>query len=67
MPTTTELAQGARFTMPDGRVGRVGRCRYCGAETVFALDERTRRTRPYDLDGVVHALTCADRVDETES
>ncbi len=63
----SELLEGRSFRLPDGRVGRVGRCRLCGAEVIYAYNAKTRRTPIYDpVDGAPHLSTCSDAADDRE-
>lgn len=59
--------EGLRFMLPDERVGRVARCRACGAEIVLAYNERRRRTHSYDPDGEPHVRSCADAAEDREA
>jgi hypothetical protein len=52
---------GRRTVLPDGRVAKS--CNRCGAEIVWARD-RDGKTRATDLDGELHAASCADLEDD---
>lgn len=60
-----ELREGRMFTLPDGRVGKIGRCRACGAEVVFPFPTAAaHRSPPFDFDGELHRQSCADSEQE---
>jgi hypothetical protein len=54
------LRDGAYYRLPSGVIGRVGRCRSCGAEVVFARNPYTGKVPPYDPDGAPHFASCPD-------
>ena len=58
-----DVRSASRITLPNGTVGGEGRCRRCGAEVVWAPG-RGGKMQPFDRDGELHAISCADLQDD---
>lgn len=55
-----DVRRATSVRLPNGTIGSEGRCNRCGAEVVWAPG-RWGRAQPFDRDGELHSISCADR------